>query len=128
MRRTLIPPRIEILVPTRGILPRSTRTTGTSLCLAIAFALCLPASATADAVSGRVYGPDKKPVPNTTFTAQPEKGQAVKFSSDPSGNFSVYLDPGKYTVKSSADDTLEGVIESYPQPVQQDIHLKKRGE
>lgn len=73
-----------------------------------------------------MYGPDGKPVPNASFTAKPAKGQAVEFKTDRSGNFSVYLDPGRYDVRSAANATLQGVIESYPQPVQQDIHLKKR--
>jgi hypothetical protein len=41
------------------------------------------------------------------------------------GNFSVYLDPGKFTISYSADPSLTGVIESFPQPRQQDVHLKK---
>ena len=104
----------------------STRTRWTRLCLAIGFALCVPLSATADAVSGRAYGPDGKPVPNATFTARPAKGEAVQFKTDPSGNFSVFLDPGRWTVSPSADATLQGGIDSYPQPVQQDIHLKRK--
>ncbi len=115
----------ETLISARGILPISTRTTWTSLCLAIAFALFLAVSATAGAVSGRIYGPDEKPVMNTTFTAKPAKRDAVEFRTDPSGNFGVYLDPGRYTVSPSADATLQGVIDSLPEPVQQDIHLKK---
>jgi hypothetical protein len=97
-----------------------------TLFLAFAFALFLSSSALADAVSGRIYGIDGKPAQNTTFTARPAKGQAVEFKSDASGNFSVYLEPGRYTVTSGADATVEGLIESYPQPVQQDVHLKKR--
>ena len=98
----------------------------TRLCVSVLFAILFPVSVLADAVSGRVFAPDGKPEPNKTFNAQSAKGQAVAFKSDASGNFSLYLDPGRYTVTSSADSTVEGVIESYPQPVQQDIHLKKR--
>ena len=105
---------------------RTKRITWISLGLTLILALLLPADAMADAVSGKVYGTDGKPELNKTFTAQPAKGQPVQFKTDAAGSFSVYLDPGRYTVISSADATVEGVIESYPQPVQQDIRLKKR--
>ena len=97
-----------------------------SLRWSILVALLFPGLAMADAVSGRVYAPDGKLAPNMTFIAQPAKGPAVMFKTDASGNFSVYLDGGRFTVTSSTDATVEGTIESYPQPVQQDIHLKKR--
>jgi len=81
----------------------------------------------ADTVSGRVYGQDGKPVPNMTFTAKPAKGEPVEFKTNAAGNFSTYLDPGRYTVTPSGGPDLQGVIDSYPQPVQQDVHLKKEG-
>ena len=68
---------------------------------------------------------DEKPIVNGTFTARSSKGEATPFKTDKVGNFSVYLDPGKYTVSSGADATLSGVIESFPQPRQQDVHLTK---
>ncbi len=98
----------------------------TSLCLAMLFVLCLTASAIADTVSGRVYGPDAKPLVNATLAAKPAKGDAVEFKTDGAGNFSVYLDPGRYTVSPVKDGDGEAVIDSYPQPVQQDIHLKRK--
>ncbi len=93
----------------------------------MAFALCLTAIANADTVSGRVYGPDAKPVINATLTAKPAQGDAVEFKTDGAGNFSVYLDPGRYTVSPIKGGNSEAVIDSFPQPVQQDIHLKKKG-
>ena len=98
-----------------------------TLCIAIAFTLIAPVSALADTVSGRIYGQDEKPVLNATFTAKPAKGDAVEFKTNASGSFSVYLDPGRYTISSGSDASLQGTIDSYPQPVQQDIHLKKGG-
>ena len=94
--------------------------------LAVVVALCFASSAAADIVSGRVLGTDEKPVANGTFTAKDAKGGTTTFKSDNAGNFSVYLDPGKFTVTSSADATLTGVIESFPQPRQQDVHLTKK--
>lgn len=100
------------------------RTLGMSLSLAIA-ALCVPVSASADIVSGKVLGPDEKPLVNGTFTAKDSKGEATPFKTDKTGSFTVYLDPGKFTVTSTTDATVTGVIESFPQPRQQDVHLTK---
>ena len=94
--------------------------------MALAFAILLPLAARADIVSGRILGADEKPVVNGTFIAKDTKGQATTFKSDPKGNFSVYLDPGKFTVSSSADPSLSGTIESFPQPRQQDVRLTKK--
>jgi len=96
------------------------------LCL-LALALACPISVLADTVSGRVYGQDGKPVSNATFTAKPGKGDAVEFKTDSSGNFSVYLDPGRYTVTPAGDSSSQAVIDSLPQPAKQDVHLKKGG-
>ncbi len=96
-----------------------------TLCLAIAGAIWFAVPASADIVSGHILGPDEKPIVNGTFTAKSSKGEATPFKTDKSGNFSVYLDPGKYMVSSGADATLTGVIESFPQARQQDVHLTK---
>lgn len=93
------------------------------LFLAVMVGAGLPARG--DGISGRVYGPDGKALPNMVLTARPEKGPGVDFKTDASGNFSVFLDPGRYMVSSRADASLEGVIESYSQPVQQDVHMKR---
>jgi hypothetical protein len=96
-----------------------------AFCLAIVIAGLLPAILSADIVSGRIFGLDEKPVVNGTFTAKDAKGASTTVKTNAMGNFSVYLDPGKYTITSSADPTLTGVIESFPQAKQQDVHLKK---
>lgn len=110
----------------REISRTSSRKMATKLGLAMAYVLCLAVSANADFVSGRVYDPNNQPVPNMTFTAGAGKGQAVSFKTDGSGNFSVYLDPGTYTVHPSGDKSLEGVIHGYPQAAQEDIHMKRK--
>jgi hypothetical protein len=102
------------------------RITSIVLFLATIIAIGFAQSAAADIVSGRILGTDEKPIVNGTFTARDAKGEATTFKSDKTGNFSVYLDPGKFTVTSSADATLTGVIESFPQPRQQDVHLTKK--
>ena len=96
-------------------------------CLAMGLALLLTTSACADTVSGRAYGPDAKPLTNATLIAKPANGDAVEFKTDAAGNFSVFLDPGRYTVNPVKDTSVEAVIDSVPQPIQQDIHLKKKG-
>jgi len=107
--------------------PKTGRTTWTRLSVVIAFILLVSTAAVADTVSGRIYGQDGKPVPNSTFMAKCAQGEAVEFKTNASGNFSTYLDPGRYTVSPSGGPDLQGVIDSYPQPVQQDVHLKKGG-
>jgi hypothetical protein len=102
------------------------RITLIALFLASMVAIAFPPPAAADIVSGRVLGIDDKPIVNGTFTAKDSKGEVTTFKSDKTGSFSVYLDPGKFTVSSSADATLTGVIESFPQPRQQDVHLTKK--
>jgi hypothetical protein len=92
-----------------------------------AFAFGVPISTVADTVSGHVYGADGKAASNVTFTAKPAKGDAVEFKTDAAGNFSVFLDPGRYTVTAGGDSSVQGLLNSFPQPVQQDVHLKKEG-
>jgi len=94
--------------------------------LTAALVFCLASYAKADFVSGHVYGPDNKPVPNATFSAQGAKGQPISLKTDGAGSFSVYLDPGTYTVHSTTDKTLEGVVHGYPQSAEEDIHLKRK--
>jgi len=97
-----------------------------NVCLGIALALLLTVSAWADFVSGRVLGPDGNPLGGKTFTAVMKGKPAVSFSTDKGGNFSVYLDPGTYTVHFSDDNTVEGVVHGYPQSTTEDIHLTKK--
>ena len=100
------------------------------LCVASLFALMLPTTTKADFVSGRVFGPDGKVLPSSSFVVESAKGEAAKFKTDASGSFSIYLDPGKYTVHrlqgDKPDNSLEGTIASYPQAAEEDIHLKKK--
>jgi hypothetical protein len=117
--------RIEVLTKPRSI-PKRVRTIRFSL-FVVAFVFAVPISIMADTVSGRVYGQDGKPLSNVTFTAKPAQGDAITFKTNSTGNFSVYLDPGRYTVTPTGDGSLQGLIDSYPQPVQQDVHLKKGG-
>jgi Carboxypeptidase regulatory-like domain len=103
------------------------RTIALGLSMAAVFTLGLPSVALADIVSGRVFGPDEKPLVSVSLTAKDAKGESIPIKSDKDGNFRVYLDPGKYTVTYAGDATVEGTVEGYPQPFQQDIHLKKKG-
>jgi hypothetical protein len=123
--RTSISSQTGILTPPCGILSGSKRSRWIGLCLAIAFVLCLTVVARADTVSGCVYDAAGKAVPNASFTA--ETGQTkVTFSTDEAGYFSVYLDPGTYTVHSNTDNTVEGTIHGYPQSAREDVHLRRK--
>ncbi len=128
MPHTCISSEIGVFTPLPEVLARNGNSHWPVFLVGIALALCMSVSARADAVSGRVFGPDGKVLPNRTLTAETGKGQVVDFKTDGSGNFSVYLDPGKYTVRPKDDAGLEGIIQSYPQSVQEDIHLKKKAE
>jgi hypothetical protein len=106
-------------------LSRSPRFLWIAVCFVLAAALSLPSIALADIVSGRVLGLDEKPILNGSFTAKDAKGEATPFKTNKDGNYSVFLEPGKYTVIYSGDATLSGAIESFPQPRQSDVRLKK---
>ncbi len=117
---------IPAVLSSREILPSGRRILPSRLALTLPLLLCLTVSAWADFVSGRVFDPNQKPVPNMAFTADDGKGHQVTFKTDNSGNFSVYLDPGTYQVHPSADQTLAGQVRGYPQSTQEDIHLEKK--
>jgi hypothetical protein len=127
MNSAYIQSRIATVLRIRDNFPGGISARLLALSVANILILLAPFSAMADTVSGRIYGPDAKPLANATFTAKPAKGDAVEFKTSASGTFSVYLDPGRYAITAGSDAGLEGVIDSYPQPVQQDVHLKKGG-
>ena len=60
------------------------------------------------AVHGRILDPTRSPIPAARITAVPE-GSASEVSavSDPNGEFSVSLEAGSYTIKTSAKGFLE---------------------
>ena len=105
--------------------PRRPNIAWIALCLALAAILSLPSSASADIVSGKILGLDDKPIPNGSFVAKDAKGGTTTFKSNAEGNYSVFLEPGKYTVTYGADATVTATLESFPQPRQADIKLKK---
>jgi hypothetical protein len=91
--------------------------------VALAIILCFATSTRADLVSGHVYGPDGNPLLNTTIVVELGNNRSTQFRTDAKGNFSVYLDPRRYAVHTD-DNRYKGEIQSYSQPVQQDIHLR----
>jgi hypothetical protein len=106
-------------------LSRDRRILWIAVCFVLAAVLSLPSIAMADIVSGRVLDANEKPILNGSFTAKDAKGGMTGFKSNKDGNYSVFLEPGKYTVTYTGDATLTGAIESFPQPRQSDVHLKK---
>src|SRR5437870_12406809 len=103
-------------------LPRLKRITWAMIALAIAGSIWFSLPASADIVSGRILGADEKPIVSGTFTARNAKGERTTSKTDKSCNFSVYLDPGKYTVSPITDASLTGVTDSFHQLRQQDVH------
>ncbi len=95
-------------------------------CLAIALALCFAADVRADVVSGQVYGVDGKVAAKQPFRVLKGDAVAITFTTDESGYFSVYLDPGAYKVRPQGKDDAEGDINGYPQPARQDVRLRRR--
>ena len=97
------------------------------LFLAMALVLSFAASAAADVVSGQVYAADGSLAANQTFRVLQDKDRVVTtFRTDGSGHFSVYLEQGAYRVRPEGSDEFEGSLTSYPQPVRQDVRLRRR--
>jgi hypothetical protein len=97
------------------------------LLLLIAAGCALPARA--DLVSGRVSGADDKFEAKDTLVVKDSTGKVVKeVKTDEFKGFSVFLQPGTYTVEFVDKDkkVWEAELESYPQPSRQDVELKPR--
>ena len=115
------------LAPARASRPQDARAQRAKLCLIVGLALCFPTVVTADVVSGQVYDPAGALLANQTFRVLGEGDvEVAKFTTDASGHFSVYLQPGAYRVRRQDADDLEGGIKSSPQPARQDVRMTKR--
>lgn len=111
--------------------PNCIRKLLTASLLVSALTLSMPMVLKANMVSGRVYDSAGNPVRNQQFTVF-AKGKCVKqFRTDRAGNYGVYLPPGRYSVGypprngSCANVRSLGSIESYKQPVKQNIRLRR---
>lgn len=94
--------------------------------LTIAFMFCVALYAWADVISGNVYGPGGELLKSATCNVFLDGSEVTTFTTDASGYYSVFLKPGRYKVRPKGNDALEGDLESYPQPVRQDIRLRQR--
>src|SRR5262249_60324976 len=92
------------------------------------FLLCFAIQAKADQVYGRVFV-DNKPQLGKSLVVKDSSDKKIKdVKTDDYGGYSVFLPPGTYRVGVTENNVVwEGTIESFPQPVRRDIHLKKRG-
>jgi hypothetical protein len=108
----------------RGARRRRVRRRASALSLGIvwlgALVAGVPIPADAGVVYGRVYK-DGQPQPRRTLQVA---GKDIRFTSDEQGRYSILLAPGVHCVQS---DGLEARIQSHPQPIAQDIALKKNG-
>lgn len=98
--------------------------TGVIICLVIALSLSLSISTDAGLVSGRVHDTKGTFQPGERFRIKDSSGKVVKDSvkTDESKGYSLFLPPGIYTVEFS--DGRSAVIQSHPEPIQQNIYLK----
>ena len=97
--------------------------------LAIIFIFFFTISAEADMVSGRVYDKTRtfRPGDEITISGRDPNGNliSVKARTDAKdGSYKLFLPPGAYEVEFKKDNkTLRGKIQSFPQPIQQNIYL-----
>ena len=94
--------------------------------LTIVFVFCLALCAWADVISGNVYGPGGELLKSASFSVFLDGSAVTTFTTDASGYYSVFLKPGRYKVRPKDNAALEGDLESYPQPVRQDIRLRQK--
>ena len=92
--------------------------------LVIALSLSSSISAHAGLVSGSVNDAKGKFQPGEGFRVKDASGKVVKDSvkTDESKGYSLFLPPGLYTIEFS--DGRSAIIQSHPEPIQQNINLK----
>ncbi|MEJ2008749.1 MAG: carboxypeptidase-like regulatory domain-containing protein [Acidobacteriota bacterium] len=97
---------------------------GLGIGILLTLVLCFAVPAKSALVSGRVYSPKGKVVPNTQFTVTNAKGDRVAtFTTDGTGTYGVSLNPGVYSVRSKDKPGWVGEVRGSPQPGHEDIHL-----
>jgi Carboxypeptidase regulatory-like domain len=123
----MLPVETGALAPTQVSRLHVTLAQTAKLCVVIGLALCFPTEVRAEVVSGQVYDPDGVLLTNQTFRVLGEQDTVVAtFTTDGSGYFSVYLQPGAYRVRRQGSDDSEGEIKGHPQPARQDVRLTRR--
>ncbi|MDE2059554.1 MAG: carboxypeptidase regulatory-like domain-containing protein [candidate division NC10 bacterium] len=97
---------------------------GGVMSLVVALSLSFSVPTDAGLVSGRVNDTKGTFQPGGSFRVKDSSGKVVKDSvkTDESKGYSLFLPPGIYTVEFS--DGRSAVIQSHPEPIRQDIHLK----
>ena len=103
---------------------RRLRFTGAGIALTAALAFFGPIRADAGLVSGRINDTKGKFQAEGTFRVKDSTGKVVndRVKTDGRGGYSIFLPPGNYTVEFS--DGRSAVIQSHPEPLQQNIYLK----
>ena len=97
--------------------------------LAIILFFFFALSAEADTISGRVYDSTRmfRPGDEITISGRDPNGNSISIrakTDKKDGSYRVSLPPGTYEVEFRKDNkTLRGKIQSFPQPIQQDIYL-----
>jgi len=99
--------------------------TWTGTCLMMVLVFCLPTGAEAGLVYGRVYGAEGEFEPGDAFTLIISEARRIEVKTDKFKGYSISIAPGMYDVEFTKNKKWKAVIQSYPQPVRQDIHLKE---
>lgn len=100
------------------------RLTGVGIALTATLAFFGPIPADAGLVSGRVNDAKGKFQPGASFRVKDSAGKVVndRVKTDERAGYTIFLPPGIYTVEFS--DGRSTVIQSHPEPIQQNIYLK----
>ena len=100
------------------------RFTSAGIALTVTLAFFGPIHADAGLVSGRVNDAKGKFQPGASFRVKDSAGKVVndRVKTDERAGYSIFLPPGLYTVEFG--DGRSTVIQSHPEPLQQNIYLK----
>ncbi len=94
------------------------------LAFAVVFSSVIPSEA--GTVYGHVFLDGGSFPPQGILTFQDAKGNRFTMKTDQNGNYSAFLPPGVYTVTFTQEEAVwSTTIRSYPNPVKQDIRMKR---
>lgn len=96
------------------------------VCLAFAVVFSSVVPSEAGTVYGHVSLDGGAFPPQGVLTFSDAKGNSFNMRTDQNGNYNGFLPPGVYTVTFAQEEaTWSATIRSYPNPVKQDIRMKK---
>ena len=97
------------------------------VCLAFAVVFLSVVPSEAGTVYGHVFLDDGSFPPQGILTFLDAEGNRFTMRTDQNGNYNAFLPPGVYTVTFTQEGATWGTtIRSYPNPVKQDIRMKRQ--